>query len=310
MNVCFLGAGSMAEEHIKAFRSIPNVILAGIHSRTIPKAQYLAEKYSISKVYTTIEEMYTASQATLLIIAVSELSVKEVCLLAFKYPWVCLVEKPAGINLAEAEIIEHEARKNKRKVFVALNRRQFSSTFSVINDLANSKEQRLIHVYDQENPKAASALGRPELVVQNWMYANSIHLIDYFAFLGRGEIISVEPIIRWNPLNPMFVASKIIFSSGDIGIYEAVWNAPGPWGVTVTTRSKRWELRPLEKAAFQVYGSRQLEYFEVSQWDINFKPGFRAQADEAIKAVKGLKHNLANIEVALETMRLVNKIYA
>ena len=179
-----------------------------------------------------------------------------------------------------------------------------------MNDLSKSNQTRLIHVYDQQNPKDALALGRPEIVVKNWMYANSIHLIDYFKFLGRGEVISVVPIIKWQPINPMFVLTKIMFSSGDIGIYEAVWNAPGPWSVSITTQAKRWELKPLEKAACQVYGSRHLEEFHLSHWDVNFKPGFRKQAEEMLKAIQGKAHNLVNIEESLESMRLVNKIYA
>ena len=48
------------------------------------------------------------------------------------------------------------------------------------------------------------------------------------------------------------------FASGDIGLYEGIWNGPGPWACTVTTPRRRWELRPLEKAVFQNAGERKL----------------------------------------------------
>ena len=72
----------------------------------------------------------------------------------------------------------------------------------------------------------------PQLVIDNYMYANSIHLIDFFAVFGRGPVTAVEPIIPFNRDTPRFVAAKIEFDSGDIGLYEAVWNGPGPWAST------------------------------------------------------------------------------
>ena len=221
-----------------------------------------------------------------------------------------MVEKPVGYNLTEAYEIESEATHKNRRVFVALNRRLYDSTQTVLQDIDTSPNPRLIHVYDQQDLISAKKAGRTQQILDNWMFANSIHLIDYFTFLGRGKISSITHIVRWNPSDPCFVIAKILFSSGDIGIYEAVWNRPGPWAVTITTQEKRWELRPLEKAIVQVYPSRQQESISPNQWDIQFKPGFRQQAEEAIRAVKGEQSKLATIQEALESMKLVAKIYA
>lgn len=310
VKIVFIGAGSMAEEHIKAFKAISGVQIVGIYSRTTERAQKLAAKYQISNVYTSIKLLYERTKAALVVIAVSELSTKEVCFAAFRHPWLCLVEKPVGYNLAEAFEIESEAAYKNRRVFVALNRRLYDSTQTVLQDMATSSKPRLIHVYDQQDIISAKKAGRTKQILDNWMFANSIHLIDYFTVLGRGEISSITNIIRWNPSDPRFVIAKILFSSGDIGIYEAVWNCPGPWAVTITTQEKRWELRPLEKAIVQVYPSRQQESISPNQWDLQFKPGFRLQAEETIKAVKGEQCKLATIQEALESMKLVAKIYA
>jgi hypothetical protein len=66
-------------------------------------------------------------------------------------------------------------------------------------------------------------------------------VIDYLLVFGRGNVTKVEKIVKRNPLNPFFVHAKIEFDSGDIGIYQAVWNAPDPWSVTIGTTFKRWE---------------------------------------------------------------------
>ena len=300
----------MAEEHVRAFAAMDGVEVVGIYSRTYSKAITLAKKYGINSVCNSISELYNITNSDAVIIAVSETSTKDICYEAFKFQWVALVEKPLGHNLEEAIDITEEAKKTNSKVFVALNRRQYSSTKRVLNELKISDQPRLIHVMDQQDPRAARLAGRPEEVVKNWMYANSIHLIDYLKLLGRGDITSVDRLVKWIPDTPQFVIAKISFSSGDIGLYEAIWNGPGPWAVTVTTQEKRWELRPLEQAAFQVYGSRQLQPIETDIMDSKFKPGFYSQAEELVKAVQGLPHTLVSAQEALQSMKLVEEIYA
>ena len=136
-----------------------------------------------------------------------------------------------------------------------------------------------------------------------------IHIIDYFTLFCRGSLISVENINKWIPGKPCFVLSKLVFSSGDIGIYEAIWEGPGPWAVTVSTPSKRWEMRPLEELSIQIYKSRKSIIQDVHIWDTNFKPGLRLQAEETLKVLKGETNQLPTLKDALVTMELINKIY-
>jgi predicted dehydrogenase len=308
--VAFVGAGNMAAAHIKAFRDIPGVELSGIFSRTPSRAESLAKDLGVGLVCTSIPELYEKTKANLVIISVPELSVRAVAQECFAYPWACLIEKPAGYNVANAEAIAASARSAGSRAFVALNRRHYSSTRAVLQDLASNIGPRFIHVQDQEDMIGALKGGQPKLVVENWMYANSIHLIDYFSILGRGKVTEVEPFVRWNPDEPGFVAAKILFESGDIGLYQAVWNAPSPWAVAVTTHTKRWEMRPLEQAAFQLYGQRKLELIASHEWDQEFKPGLRCQAELAVRAAMGAATpELPTLEEALVSMRLAQAIY-
>lgn len=300
----------MAAEHLKAFCDIPGVELSGIFSRTPARAEALAKKHGVGMTCSSIAELYQKTQASLVVIAVSGLAVRAVSHECFGYPWTCLIEKPAGYNVAEAEAIAESARSAGRRTFVALNRRHYSSTQTVLQDLASNDEPRFIHVQDQEDAMGALRSGQPKLVVENWMYANSIHVIDYFTMLGRGAVVEVQPCFRWNPDEPGFVAAKILFESGDMGLYQAVWNAPGPWAVAVTTRSKRWEMRPLEQASFQLNGQRKLEPVTPHEWDRQFKPGLRRQAELAVRAAMGAAtSDLPTTEDALRSMRLAQAIY-
>jgi len=300
----------MAREHIRAFRDVPGVDIAGIHSRTRSRAEALAAEFCVPNVCSSIPELFERTAAQLVVACVPELSVNEVCCGCFAFPWTALIEKPAGYNVADAEAIESAARANGRRAFVALNRRHYGSTRAVVADLATQPGPRLIKVQDQEAAAVALQAGQPQLVVDNWMYANSIHVIDYFALLGRGSVKEVTPVIRWDPRHPRYVAARITFDSGDVGLYEAIWDGPGPWAVSVNTPDKRWEMRPLEKAAYQLPGRRVLEPIADDIWDLQYKPGLRRQAELAVLAASGQQTELPTLQDALTSMRLTQAIYS
>lgn len=309
-NVAFVGAGGMAREHLKAFQDVPGVTLTGIIGRTRQRAEALAQEFGIRNVCDSVGELYERTVADLVVVAVPAIETREVSLACFQHPWTLLVEKPAGYNVPEAEILERAASDQGRRAFVALNRRQYGSTRRVIADMAERQGYRLIKVQDQEDPVAALRAGHPSQIVENMMYTNSIHIIDFFRLLGRGKVIDVTPVIRWDPSQPRYVAAKICFESGDIGLYEGIWKGPGPWSVSVNTPEIRWEMRPLERAAFQLAGKRVLDQTEEDDWDLRFKPGFRRQAEFAVDAALGRPTELPTLKDALETMRLVQAIFA
>lgn len=307
--VAVIGAGYMAREHIRAFQDIPGVQMVGIQSRTRARAEEMAAQFHIPAVCESVSELYNITKADLVVVTVPELAMNTVSRACFEYPWTVLLEKPAGYNLADAEDIELAARSKNSRVFVALNRRHYSSTQSVLSDLKKLTGQRFIRVQDQEDQRSALQAGQPKTVVDNWMYANSIHVIDYFLMLGRGKICAVAPIIPWHPDDPRFVVAKVSFDSGDVGLYEGIWRGPGPWAVIVNTPEKRWELRPLEQAAFQIAGQRKIESVESHPWDTQFKPGLRFQAEKAVAAAKGKANDLPTLQNAMESMRLVQAIF-
>jgi predicted dehydrogenase len=307
--VAIVGAGNMATEHIRAFQNVQGVTVVGIHSRNRAKAEILAQVYGVMSVCDSVADLFERTRADLVVVAVSELSVNKVCQACFVYPWAALIEKPAGYNLADAQEIDSKARALDRRAFVGFNRRHYSSTRAVLAELSAVTEKRLVHVMDQEDPATAARLGRPAKVVENWMYANSIHMVDYFSMFCRGELQEVNHVVRWNPSNPGIVVAKLQYCSGDVGLYQAIWNAPGPWAVSISTRQKRWEMRPLEQATRQEYLSRELVKLPVEQADLEFKPGIYAQAIEAVRASHGLGANLPTLRDGLATMNIIRQIY-
>ncbi len=308
VRVAFVGAGAMAREHARAFRDIPETHLAGIHSRTRARAERLATELGIAAVCDSVPDLHQITQADLVVVTVSERAMYEVALACISLPWIVLLEKPPGLTLTEAEKLAVAAQERGRRVLVGLNRRFLSSTAAAVNGLLGVDAPRLVEVHDQQDLAVAASLGHPAEVLASWMYANSIHLVDYFHIFGRGTVTSVEPTLRWSP-GAKWVAATIRFESGDTGLYSGVWGAPGPWAVAVTTPDVRWELRPLESAAFQRAGERSLHPVGPSSADQEFKPGFRVQAQEVVAAVLGHPSQAVSLDQGLATMRLIHEIY-
>jgi predicted dehydrogenase len=296
---------------VRAFADIPNVRLAGICSRTRSRAEQLAADFQIPAVCGTILELYQRTSADLVVAAVPELEASPVSEACFQFPWTVFLEKPAGYDLANAASIRNAAIEADAldRTFVALNRRFHSSTRTVLEDMKNRTGPRFIVVQDQEDLIAAKASGQPDLVVRNWMFANSIHLIDYFRIFGRGEIVHVNPVLPFTPSAPGATVCMLQYDSGDVGLYQGVWNAPAPWAVTVIHPDRRWELRPLERASFQNRGERQIQPVEALAWDTHFKPGFRAQAEAVVDAALGRTSASVSLDDSFLTMNLIHKMF-
>ncbi len=141
------------------------------------------------------------------------------------------------------------------------------------------------------------------------MYANSIHIIDYFKFLCRGKIRKIIPINKWKKYKTSFVAAKIEFTSGDIGFYNCIWNSPSFWSVIINIKKYNFELKPLEKLTVLDPFFNKKVILNNNDFEKKFKPGIYSQALEVIKAVKCQKHNLATLKDNLETVHLISKLY-
>lgn len=308
LRVAIVGAGNMAREHARTFSAVPGITVAGIHSRTRPRAEALARELGIPHVCDSIDELHGRTGAGLAVVTVSEPAMKAAALAALELPWTLLLEKPPGLVPEETEEIADRSRQQGRNVRVALNRQWIGSTQAAIDGLREHEAPRFVKVQDQQSLAQAAGIGHSPEVVRNWMFANSIHLVDYFRYLARGEVRRVDHLQSWEGERTQVMLARIAFSSGDVGLYEAVWHAPGPWAVTITVPKRRFELRPLEQLTTQTLGERPVTV-PPAAWDVEFKPGFRLQAEHAAAAARGVPSPLPTIDDALGTMRLVRALY-
>lgn len=309
IKVAMIGAGYMAREHARAISSIAGVNIIGAMGRKRDRAQSFCSDFRIDVCAQSVLELYERTQANAVIIAVNELSSSSIILEALNFPWTILAEKPISLKLEEVEQIEKKRAKLGRELFVALNRRHYGSTIATQKLLKGDKNIRVVEIHDQENTVAAIESGTPKEVVSNWMVANSIHLVDYLNVFCRGELLSLSLIEEFDPEKPFFIMATAKFDSGDLGIYKAFWNSPGPWSVKITTREQLLEMRPLESLQRQVFPEKIKKEIPLPGLDKEYKPGIYHQAEQLIAAVNKENHSLPSVLDYIETHQLVKRLY-
>ena len=308
--IAIIGAGVMADEYLKVLSSIKNIEIVGIFNRTQTKSKKLKKKYKIQKTFNTIEKLYSVAKPDGVIIAISPEIIKSIVAKIFKYPWKCLFEKPVGLNFKESTYINKILNKNNLNSYIGLNRRFYASTRYLLKKIADDKtKKRIIEIQDQEDQNSIKHKFSKN-ILDNYMYVNSIHLIDYFNLICRGNIKKIVRVKKWQNRKKNIFTSYLYYSSGDIGVYRALWNLPGPWSVKVFLEKGSYILQPIEKIMFRKFNSRQEKMIKINDRDdINFKPGLKMQVNAFINAINGVPNKLPKITESFRLMKLINKIY-
>ena len=308
-DIVIAGSGYMAEEYLKAISFLPNLNVVAIASRNLITAKSLAEKYSIGYIAVDVNDAAMKTNAVCLIVCVSELSTEDVINSAIDFPWTILIEKPLGINHNQAlRIIERCGDRND--VYVALNRRFYGATREMLNEISRTTGKRYIVLTDQENQIAALNAGQPALVVDNWMYANSIHIIDYINIFARGDLVQLAKNRIQLDDYAYVISADLEFDSGDHVKYLAYWNTSAKWSVEINVGEQQWQAQPLEKARKLVLGSRESLDFPIDEGDIRAKPGLISMLSALEEQLSGEESQLVSIKDGIQTMKLIERIYA
>jgi predicted dehydrogenase len=311
IRVAIVGSGAMAREHIRTIVNFSSFEIEGIFSRNFETADRLAHEFRFPPHSDSIKELYVSTKADFVVVAVPELATENIMSQVAEYPWVSLVEKPVGFDLQVAKRIESLVQELGHTSFVGLNRRHYESTSQLFTALKEYEgSSRNIRINDQQNLLQAMDLGQPEAIVNNWHFANSIHILDYVGLLARGSIASLSRYSNVKDASSTgFVSAFIVYSSGDTVQYSCQINSPSAWSVNVNCGLHEWELKPLERLRYRNLSTRVFEEFKVEDVETLFKPGFHSQIKEILNYFEGKSYNLPTLKDGIITMELIDAIF-
>jgi predicted dehydrogenase len=208
-----------------------------------------------------------------------------------------LLEKPGGINVEEIGIVKDKAKATGTKVWIAYNRRFYSSVLKAQEIIRSDGGVKSFNFEFTEWPHVILNQVASEVAKRNWYLANSTHVVD-MAFLLGGFPKKLESFTAggcdWHPDSAIFAGSGVS-EYGALFSYQANWLAPGRWSVEILTLNNRLIFRPLEKLQIQKPKSVAIEFVDIDdQLDEEFKPGFFKQTELFLK---GAGHeNFVSIE--------------
>jgi predicted dehydrogenase len=193
-----------------------------------------------------------------------------------------LVEKPGALSIEDIEKLEKMAQQRKSNVYIAYNRRFYSSVLKA-KGMIKEDGGCLSFIFEfTEWSHIVKDLKKSEVEKRRWFVANSTHVVDLAFYLGgRPKKIRcfTSGGLEWHPSASIFTGAGTA-DTGALFSYHANWAAPGRWGVELMTAKHRLILRPLEELQVQNLGSVSIERVELDdRLDKKYKPGLFRQTE-------------------------------
>ena len=283
MRILLVGAGNMGKEYGKVLNALN--ISYSVVCRSEESAIKFNEEIGVMPIFGGLKNYLNGNNeipdAAILAVNVEFLSSTVIELINWGVKEI-LVEKPAGLNRDEISEVYEASERADANVYVAYNRRFYASTQKALEII---EEDGGVSSFNFEFTEWAFQIEKtshaPE-VKEEWLLANSTHVIDLAFFLGGypKEMCSFNSgSLDWHSRASKYAGAGI----SDKGIpfsYQANWDAPGRWAVEILTDEHRLYFRPMEKLAIQNKGSVVVEDVEIDdQLDIDFKPGLYKQVE-------------------------------
>lgn len=217
-----------------------------------------------------------------------------------------LLEKPGALSLQDLNNLYYLSNLKGAKVLIAYNRRFYESVQN-LKRIANQDGGILELKFDfSERIHEVEKLVSPEIVKNNWVIANSSHIIDLAFFLiGQPKILNTISSGRttWHPTSALFNGHGVSVK-GITFEYCADWTKSGNWRIEAFTKNILLVLQPIETLEYFDLKSNKL-LNKVNYEDIGFKPGIRKQTQAFINEDT---ENFLTLEDQIVQFKFINKI--
>jgi predicted dehydrogenase len=304
-----VGSGPMAKEYVKPL--VDQNVEFLVIGRGVDSSVRFEEETGISVISGGIDNFLASNQqkveGAIVAVGVEALFNTSMSLLSNGITNL-LIEKPAGLNISEIDSVAHAAKEKKANVFVAYNRRFFSSVIKAKEIIENDGGVTSFNFELTEWSHVIAPLQKAPGVKEAWFLANTTHVADLAFFLG-GKPVEMKTFVRqpidWHPAGSNFSGAGIS-DAGALFSYSGNWQSPGRWSVEIMTRKSRLIFKPMESLLIQKIGSIKQEKIELDdRLDQEYKPGLYLQ----IQAFLQKKYtDLCSIEEQAEASRKYSDI--
>lgn len=191
-----------------------------------------------------------------------------------------LVEKPCVLDEQELESLNERVQSKAANVFIAYNRRFFSSVVRAKEIIAEDGGLNLVKFDFTEWAHVIGGLDKDPREKQRWLLANSTHIIDLaFHFSGVPTELSTytSGSLDWHPASQTFSGAGRS-ETGTIISYGSDWGSASRWWLELFTPKRKLRLCPVETLTETLKGTVKEAPVELSnELDLEYKPGLYSQ---------------------------------
>ena len=279
-NLLVVGVGPIAQEYVKILGDLGCAFT--VVGRGKENAVNFERQTGISTIAGGVDSFFSSNalkfDAAIVAVGIESLASVTSCLLANGIKNI-LLEKPGANHLNEISTLADLTKQQNAQVLLAYNRRFYASVLHAKKIINEDGGVSSFNFEFTEWGHEIEKLPQSKEIKNNWLMANSSHVIDMAFYMGgfpeQMSCYSKDELSWHKPINfsgAGISQNKALFS------YQANWDAPGRWGVEIITKKHRLIFRPLEKLQIQKKGSIEINYVEIDNTlDVKYKPGFYKQ---------------------------------
>jgi predicted dehydrogenase len=317
IRIALIGAGGMANAmHYPSLVEFDDVELVGLCDLVEDKFRSTAEKFGIEKTFTDYRKMLDETKPQAVYVLMPPHHLYDIAMDVLEGGYDLFIEKPPGITVQQTRCLAHAADERKLMTGVGFQRR-YHPLFekcrrSVLRHGRISQVVTTWYKLIENTETHPNARGAVDILTYD-----GIHMVDLLRYCCGGKVVSVASDVRKQDCWFETCFNAIIaFDSGATGILLGNWRAGGRCvrldlhtaGCSAFAELEGDGVIMVENDPMRTFRSNHIEAAGSDERHVH--QGFRAQARAFVDAVKTRRPVHNNLTDAVETMKLVNRIYS
>ncbi len=304
LRVGLIGFGKIAKFHIDALRSL-KVDIIGCFNRS-EQGRADAEAYGILPYDSLDALMKERPDGVISCVAFMNMHQHAKELLPYGCP--VLMEKPAGITLAEYANICKRADSRHTPVMVAFNRRHYGVIQNALTHIRSNDATINSVLMEWSEPPQAVLDKRGQASLDAWTFANTSHGLDLLTYIA-GNISKPSFTTKFGQNGFRTTVLTGVSEKNILTTFVNTWEGPSGWRLVIGTDKHQYRFGPLESGTI-IDASRNETALEIPEHDINHKVGFIEQARFFLSNIQTRDfspHDLASAAPAMHLCDLMTK---
>jgi len=305
LKIWLIGAGPMAREYIKVLDDLDSeYLIVGRSKVSADSIKSVTDSKVIEGGYEKfLNTKPECAEFAIICLQVHQLADCAAALIAYGVKNI-LLEKPGGNSKEEIAYLKSLKQQYNINLFVAYNRRFYSSVFKAKQIIEQDGGLTSCHFEFTEWWHKIKDLDKPAEVFDRWLIGNSSHVIDMaFYLIGMPKEISCYSLgsVEHHSRSGVFSGAgisrnNVVFS------YIADWQAPGRWSIELLTSQHRIVLKPLEELKVIKLGTIKEESVILDdELDKKYKPGLYEQTRAFLNSDTDILCNIEEQAINIET---------